>query len=1094
MGTALYRFTPWSRRGLSGALADPDTGVDLPQRATLKVGLTVSDAGSHGVDVALYGPGDVIGVDPRLIIRTDPKPHATDSEPNYLASIEFDLPELPWMLTPAAANDQDHLRPWLALIVLETTGPDAVALPKVIRERPLPFVDLTSAQVAHQLHDLANSWAWAHSQVLVEQGVATDTVAALGGNPALNLSRLVCPRRLEPMKSYMACLVPAFDLGVLRGIGGTPPDGAKLLPAWRPDQPAALTLPVYFHWEFATGPAGDFESLARELKPFKCPPTIGTTPMFVWDSLPGLMDATAPDVRDAPLLMDGALRASEGVPATLDAIDPAFQTAIAAEVNAPADLADRSAPDATRAIAAPLYGGFHANRSRIPDDQPRWLRELNLDPRGRIAAGLGAEVVRANQEVFMQACWEQVGKVLEGNALLNQGRFATEALARLHQRFASLPASRQLAVAAPLGTRVPVGALTTTATVARSSLPDATLTPAFRRFTAPRRPAIRSVARRTATSTRLEIVERLAPGQMSVDPNQFLPDGIVGLRALAAVQVGAATVDLDAIGLAATATSAEIGRLKDNIAAIGPISTTIEPRTGLSRSGLVTEAQLIAADQLVGSAASGIAVGDVLDQLVVAATAAPQADAFLLQVDDRQQVTAGAIDVDPTGRVLLRTSSAAADQVLATFATGVVGRGATSAAKLLSALPVGVLGSGTPLVIQRSDAGQVIAGDLIGSGTRRRLKQRTPTGLIKPVAELVKTPATIDRFTTTFAKMREALAIDVADTALRLVPFDLAQAASATATRLDPRRNVPARLATMVKIGGVGLANIAPGTILVPPTVDRIMVAPELPEPAYARLAAYDRTAFLPGIDEIPLNSITLLETNPRFIEAYIIGLNHEMNREMLWRSFPTDQRGTPFRQFWDWDDGGADIPPIHAFPPARVLGRSTRGGDVGGNLVLLVRGHLLRRYPNSTIAAWRAVRDGGRQKLMKDPGAGDYVPAAFFGAFTPDVSFAGFPLTREDIVEGEGWFFVIEQQVTEPRFGFDEEVAGAAPAAFSTWLDARWIDAGVAPGGQLGAGGPLAGRTAKGVIFGKDAAHMAALALQRPFRLAVHAKFLTQI
>ncbi len=40
----------------------------------------------------------------------------------------------------------------------------------------------------------------------------------------------------------------------------------------------------------------------------------------------------------------------------------------------------------------------------------------------------------------------------------------------------------------------------------------------------------------------------------------------------------------------------------------------------------------------------------------------------------------------------------------------------------------------------------------------------------------------------------------------------------------------------------------------------------------------------------------TLLRTNNRFIEAYLVGLNHEMGRELLWREYPTDQRGTYFR------------------------------------------------------------------------------------------------------------------------------------------------------------------------------------------------------
>ena len=89
----------------------------------------------------------------------------------------------------------------------------------------------------------------------------------------MNVSRLLAPRRLEPDKRYAACLVPAFDAGVVRGPGRRARRGRGV--AARPGPtPAAtdVTLPVYFHWEFTTGVAGDFEELARRLKPFPVPP------------------------------------------------------------------------------------------------------------------------------------------------------------------------------------------------------------------------------------------------------------------------------------------------------------------------------------------------------------------------------------------------------------------------------------------------------------------------------------------------------------------------------------------------------------------------------------------------------------------------------------------------------------------------------------------------------------------------------------------------------------------------------------------------------------------------------------------------------
>ena len=43
------------------------------------------------------------------VLRTDPKPQARNFEPNYLAIIDFDPPDFPWMLTPAQANADDRV-------------------------------------------------------------------------------------------------------------------------------------------------------------------------------------------------------------------------------------------------------------------------------------------------------------------------------------------------------------------------------------------------------------------------------------------------------------------------------------------------------------------------------------------------------------------------------------------------------------------------------------------------------------------------------------------------------------------------------------------------------------------------------------------------------------------------------------------------------------------------------------------------------------------------------------------------------------------------------------------------------------------------
>src|SRR6188768_1632927 len=125
----------------------------------------------------------------------------------------------------------------------------------------------------------------------------------------------------------------------------------------------------------------------------------------------------------------------------------------------------------------------------------------------------------------------------------------------------------------------------------------------------------------------------------------------------------------------------------------------------------------------------------------------------------------------------------------------------------------------------------------------------------------------------------------------------------------------------------------------------------------YKPLAEISADLFLPNINLIEYNSVTLLETNQRFIEAFMVGLNHEFARELLWNEYPTDQRGSYFRQFWNvagrvpppGETGIAgtlkDIEPIHAWPKTSALGgNSARPPDALDPLVLLVRGDLMRR------------------------------------------------------------------------------------------------------------------------------------------------------
>src|SRR3954469_25698443 len=101
---------------------NPLASGGLP-RAPLLVELDFNDLQSTSAKLELIGPGDIVGLDPRAIVRTYPRRDDNDAESEHLAMVEFDQVDLPWRYTPAkpkgdVGGKTDKLRPWLTLIVL----------------------------------------------------------------------------------------------------------------------------------------------------------------------------------------------------------------------------------------------------------------------------------------------------------------------------------------------------------------------------------------------------------------------------------------------------------------------------------------------------------------------------------------------------------------------------------------------------------------------------------------------------------------------------------------------------------------------------------------------------------------------------------------------------------------------------------------------------------------------------------------------------------------------------------------------------------------------------------------------------------------
>jgi hypothetical protein len=279
-----------------------------------------------------------------------------------------------------------------------------------------------------------------------------------------------------------------------------------------------------------------------------------------------------------------------------------------------------------------------------------------------------------------------------------------------------------------------------------------------------------------------------------------------------------------------------------------------------------------------------------------------------------------------------------------------------------------------------------------------------------------------------------------------------------------------------------------PGTWTRPDPLAPVATGLQFPDPIYDGLREAAPFLFLPGLDRVAPDSVALLETAPRVIEAYMVGANHEMSRELLWREFPANPAGTPFRQFWDVrgqlgdPESLRDIPPIAEWG-ATALGTHLRGSADGGQLVLLVRGELLRRYPATTIYAARANADGTFDPATR-------LAPMFRGFVAPDVVFVGFALTEEAVLgkspAGPGWYFAFEEHPGEPRFGFDEQAETDAPASAD---ELAWPHVPCNASGHVDLSAPLSPASAAlQSAWAQDAAGMAALTFQQPFRIAVHA------
>ena len=1097
MAIARYSFLPWLRRGIANqitAAASAAPRVELDAVLTLETRKAKGSnehlvTGTATQSVRLVGPGDITGINSRMIVRTEPRNWITDFEPNYLTFIEFYDEDFPWRYSPEPPAGH-RLRPWMALMVLKEGEFERVNMPG----RPLPSIKLRGTNWQTFLPAPDKTWAFAHVHVneIINNAALNDhdfseadrnaLETILKNDPDKGISRLVSPRRLEPKTGYHAFVIPAFEVGRKAGLGIAAADNEPgNASAWANDQ---QEFPIYFEWYFSTSEAGDFETLVRRLQPRDMDPRVGIRNMDVQQPGYGVNDVhtqyTDP-VKDITHPLDvvgleGALKAptTRSIPLS-DNSD--FEEKIEQVVNRQFVLeeegGDKPADDPV--ISPPLYGQWHALAERLgilPADAG-WVNDLNKDPRWRATAGMGTSVVQKNQENYMRKAWQQIGDVLEMNRKIQYTQLSmwvTQLMYDKHLK-TNVP-ERIFQITAPVHAKIKGSPFTIRYLTKTSRLPVAVTSGGFRKLTRPNGLAVkRLLPEGNAANHVATIVQQLNDGTITAAPPLVLPP---------------------------------------DTPTLGTISEGLKPpdvqEDWLTR--FLKQYSLWVALFLLLLLMVFLAAGSTVAVVVVAVVFVLLAVWLYLVFKDEIPPLSGPVGPSPE-------EAKEIEKVAENFTPGKM------TPKAVREIP-------PRAVFTLTEAGE----------EPPQLSEPLPPG----------TPP--EEETPEGREFREALEefhgeIQVVPPPLPVPgPLDFDNAHTKIMQAVLPVFAFPKRIIPLLGVGGFSYkeyigryadnAKFPPGPVYETERIVEVMAYPHFKNAMYEPLRDLASELFVPNLNLIPPNTLSLMVPNQSFIESYMVGLNHEFSRELLWREYPTDQRGSYFRQFWNvegyvdkenlpqdqLEEKLKDIPEIHRWVKHTRLGTHNHRNPAGDQdqLVLVIRGDLLKRYPNTVVYAMRAkwdTRTGYQNTLAIWDESGQNLSLAdpnirypvYQAEVKPDITFLGFDLSIEearghpDLKETAearntlpahqlGWFFIIKEVPGEPRFGLDEEMSDDA-GGFK-WDNLSWENLGsdvalIDPAATLNPEPP--GTNPHGIQWNSNAADLAYILYQKPVMVAVHAR-----
>ena len=461
-------------------------------RATRTLGGASESFPIDGPELALLGPGDVVGFERALVAREEPPPGTTDAAVENLACVELTDASLPWQFSRPAADGR--ALPWIVLVVLREDEA------RLTDGSPLPL--LTAP--AGALPDLADSWAWAHVEARVADsapGPQADVEADVRGGSRTVIAPCSAPAGWRPTAagSPASCRRPTPASRPGSTAAATPRarsrrrgDAARAARSSCPSITRGASAPA------STAPSRSWRGSSSRSEPPTCRASAAARSTCA-DR--GRTPTCSPARRSGSTVsLQGALRVpGSEVAEERWSDEPSgaptrerFAAELRRQLDAPArrfatvrEQFDRD----EAAVAPPLYGFHFAGLHDLSEGG--WPSELNLQVRHRVAAALGTRYVQLEQEFLMARAWEQLGQIRAANKLLAVRELSSEAatVAQL-KHLAPMAATEVVGLSHTLAAAVPFeGAGTLDGAFARSALPDGAASAAFKRLARPAAPS-----------------------------------------------------------------------------------------------------------------------------------------------------------------------------------------------------------------------------------------------------------------------------------------------------------------------------------------------------------------------------------------------------------------------------------------------------------------------------------------------------------------------------------------------------------------------------------------------------------------------------